>query len=77
MLHFEKEVKDRGSEIPLIKNLCGAHRSDLAWGDASQKIRYFHKIISTLSDISSHFHQSAMRTDKLKQIASAKNLKLM
>lgn len=70
-------MKSAGSNIPLIKIWCAAHRSELAWKSTSKSVPEISKVLSVLSSISSYFHQSAIRTAELKQIASEHNLRLL
>lgn len=74
---FEKETKSTGSEIPLIKIWCAAHRAELAWKSISKTVPEVNRMLSLLSGMSSHFHYSAMRTAELKQIAADENLPLL
>lgn len=85
---LEKQLLEAGCEIPLIKLWCAAHRSDLSWGDLTPKtprliaqlppeVKIVDKILSILSNLSSHFHNSAARTTELKEIAKQHNLKVL
>lgn len=87
-VRLEKEMLDVGSEIPLVKLWCGAHRSDLAWGDLTPKttrliarlspeVKALAKILSILSSLSSHFHSSAVRTTELREIALQNGLNIL
>lgn len=74
---LDKEMKAAGSNIPVIKIWCAAHRSELAWKIISKSVPEISKVLTVLSSISSYFHQSAIRTAELKQIASEHNLRLL
>lgn len=76
---LEKECAEAGSSIPLIKLWCAAHRADLVWKDLtpnsskasaelSPEIKSVDEILTTLSSLSSHFHNSAVRTNELIEI---------
>lgn len=75
---FENEISINGSEIPLVQIWCGAHRLDLAWSDINSQpntesdaseLKVLDKTLSILSTLSSYFHNSAIRTNELKEIA--------
>lgn len=68
---LEAKCKSAGSNIPLIKIWCGAHRAELAWKDTAKSVGEVRKVLSTLSQISSHFHTSSLRSGELKEIASS------
>lgn len=74
---LEEEISKNGSEIPLLKIWCAAHRSDLAFNDLSTAVPESSKILSILSRISSYFHTSAVRSSELKKIASSIGLALL
>lgn len=74
---LEKEVQEAGSNIPLIKIWCSAHRAELAWKDAASSVKEVEKMLSVLLKISSYFHFSAIRTAELKKIAAERNLRLL
>lgn len=87
-MRLEKEMLDVGSTIPLVKLWCGAHRSDVAWGDLtpttnrliaqlSPEVKALKKILDILSSLSSHFHSSAVRTTELKEIAQQHGLRIL
>lgn len=57
-------------QVPLLKMWCAVHRSALAWGQLTSNVIEVHKLIVTCSAISSHFHQSGLRTKELKDIAN-------
>lgn len=74
---LEKEIKLAGSDIPLLKVWCAAHRSELAWKSVSKSVPEVSKILNVLSRMSSHFHSSPMRTRELQKIAKDKDLRLL
>lgn len=74
---LDKEIKEAGSKIPLIKIWCAAHRSELAWKNTATKVGAINKVLTTLTSISSYFHTSAVRTAELKEVASHNNLNLL
>lgn len=53
---LDKEIKEDGSKIPLIKIWCAAHRSELAWKNTATKVVAVNKVLTTLTSISSYFH---------------------
>lgn len=74
---IDKETKDAGSVIPLLKIWCGAHRAELAWKSTARTVPEVTSTLSILSNISTYFHYSALRSSELKNIASTNNLKLV
>lgn len=70
---LEKERVD----LPLIKVWCAVHRTALAWEKLTANVVEVKKIIETCVSISSYFHQSGLRTKKLKQIAGENNCKFI
>lgn len=74
---LEDEISQNGSEIPLLKIWCAAHRADLAFSDLSTAVPELDQILTVLSRIASYFHTSAVRTTELNEIASNIGLKLM
>lgn len=74
---LEAEIRKSGSDIPLNKVWCAAHRAELAWKDTSKKVSAINKLLLTLSSISSYFHHSSIRTAELKEIAIKYNLRLL
>lgn len=75
--YFEEECQKFRSNLPLNKFWCSAHRLELVWGDLTKSVKEVNKIVQVLSSISSYFHESAMRTEELKEIAKERKLKLM
>lgn len=71
---LEGEIKKSGSKIPLTKIWCAAHRAELAWKSASRSVKEVSKVLKILSEISTHFHFSAICTSELKKIASEHGL---
>lgn len=76
MTLMEAELANYGSNIPLIKIWCAAHRADLVWSDVEKNIPEVKKLLSVLSSISSYFHTSLLRMNKLGQLASENSLNL-
>lgn len=74
---LEAEIRKHDSKNPLIKVWCGAHRSELAWKDTCKTITQVSKMFSVLYSMSSYFHQSAIRTSELKEIAKVNSLELL
>lgn len=74
---LEEKLKVAGSQIPLIKSWCAAHRAELAWKSATISVGKISKVLSTLSSISSYFHKSSIRSSELKRIATDRNLRLL
>lgn len=74
---LEEEISQNGSEIPLMKIWCAAHRADLAFEDLTTAVPETNRILTVLSRIASHFHTSAVRTSELTEIASTIGLKLL
>lgn len=73
-LLLDDEMRKYGSNIPLTKIWCAAHRADLVWSDLKKDTREVEQMLSTLSSISSYFHISWLRMNNLQAIA--KQLKL-
>lgn len=73
---LDDEMEKIESEIPLIKIWCAVHRSELAWKDTDQKVSQVNKVFSVLSKISTHFHQSGLRTAELEKVAKENGLKI-
>lgn len=73
---LENEIAKNGSDIPLTKVWCAAHRSDLAFKDLESEVPETDKILSVFSRISSYFHTSTVRSVELKKAASGIGLKL-
>lgn len=74
---LEAEVKKFRTDVPFIKMWCSAHRVDLIWGDLVKSKREVDKILSTLSSIASFFHNSSLRLETLKKIATENKLTLL
>lgn len=74
---LDEEMTMIGSEIPLIKIWCAAHRAELAWGDTGEKVGQVKKVLSVLSSVSSYFHYSGLRTCELEQIGESNGLKVV
>lgn len=74
---LQKEIESAGSEIPVQKFWCAAHRSELVWKDTAKHFSDMDKIFSSLSKISSFFHCSSIRLSELKQVALEKDLKIL
>lgn len=55
----EKEIQSTGSQIPLIKIWCAAHRAELAWKNISSSVAEVSKVLGILSKISTY---SAVRS---------------
>lgn len=63
--------------VPLLKIWCAAHRSNLAWKDASAIVPEIQHLLEKLSGLSSFFHTSALRTRELEIIAKENNCALL
>lgn len=74
---MDKEIKSAGSIIPLLKIWCAAHCAELAWKSTTRTVPEITNTLSILSNISTYFHYSALRSSELKKIASDNNLKLL
>lgn len=74
---IDSEVAASGSLLKLQKIWCAAHRSELSWKCVSKQIKELQEIFTKLTEISSHFHVSALRFAQLKNIARINNLKLL
>lgn len=74
---FEDECKRHRSNLPLTKLWCSAHRMELAWGGLTQHVFEVKSILSVMSSIATHFRESALRTEELKEIAEKNKLKLL
>lgn len=74
---FEEECKRYRNDLPLIKLWCSAHRLELVWNDLTQRVPEVKSVLSIMSSISSHFRESGLRTEELKQIAAENQLKLL
>lgn len=66
-----------GSQVPILKIWCAAHRAELAWKDVSKSITEVANIFKSLVSISTYFHQSGLRTSELKTIAKDSALSLL
>lgn len=75
--YFEEECSKFRSELPLRKIWCSAHRMELVWGDLTNRVKEVRKSVEMLSSIASYFHESGLRTQELKQIATERGLKLL
>lgn len=75
--YFEEECLKYRSDLPLNKFWCSAHRMELVWGDLTNRVKEVKRIVEILSSISSYFHESGLRTDELKKIATEHSLKLL
>lgn len=68
--YFENAIAQANSRIPLMKIWCVAHRSNKTFEDISKHDNTIAELISKLSSIASYFHQSSVRTVRLKEIAA-------
>lgn len=73
---LDKEMKAVNPEMPVIKIWCAAHRAQLAWQDACANVGQVSKVLSVLSNISSFFHQSGLRTGELEEIGQENGIKV-
>lgn len=71
--YLEDEMAKIGSEIPLVKIWCAAHRADLVFNDLTKKVPESDKILTIFSRIASYFHVSV----QFNEIASELGLKLL
>lgn len=74
---FEDSIRELGSDLPLLKIWCSAHRLDLVWSDVSSMHKTIKNMLSMVSSIASFFHNSSNRMNELKQIAASKTLPLL
>lgn len=74
---MDNELKSADSEIPLLKIWCAAHRAELAWKSTARNVTEVTNALSMLSNMSTYFHYSPLRTSELKKIASDNELKLL
>lgn len=74
---LDAEIKSSGSKIPLIKIWCAAHRAELAWKSVAASISEVNRILSVLSNISTYFHYSSLRSAELKKIALENGFKVL
>lgn len=65
--YLDDIISKSKSNIPLVKIWCVAHRANLTFGDLTNKNPTISSMISTMSSISSYFHQSGLRTAALKK----------
>lgn len=74
---FEDEIRRIGSQLPLRKVWCSAHRMELVWGDVCKSNAIIENVLNKISSISSYFHKSAIRMSALKKIAAENNLPML
>lgn len=74
---MEEDAKVAGSDIPLVKIWCAAHRSQLAWLSVSKTVTEIDHLFQYLVGMSSFMHQSGIRTRELKNVAETNHLKLL
>jgi len=73
---FVEEVRKSPSrKQPIIRIHCVPHRFNLAWKDTRKESSMIADIVSLAKSLSSHFHTSADRTQKMRNIATLNNLK--
>lgn len=73
---FEDEARKQGSEIPILKVWCSAHRMDLVWNDVTNSHKIVKRTLESFSSIASYFHLSALRVAELNKIADENKLEL-
>lgn len=73
---FTDKISASGSQIPIIKIWCSAHRADLVFADATKKFPELTKMFGVLNSIATHFHRSAVRKNELKKISNENALKI-
>lgn len=72
---FVEEVrKSTARKQPIVSIWCVPHRFNLAWKDLCKDCSMIADIVAQATSLSSHFHKSGDRTQKLRNIAIAKNL---
>lgn len=74
---FEDECLKFRSELPLLKLWCSAHCLELVWGDLTNRVKEARLCIEMLSSIASFFHESALLTTELREIAAENDLKIL
>lgn len=74
---LDEEMHSLGLRKILIKVWCAAHRAELVWKNTGKQIKEISKLLSVLSNISSYFNQSGLRTSELHKIAEDNNLKVL
>lgn len=74
---FENEIRRIGSQVPLTKVWCSAHRMELVWGDVCKSHKIIDTILNQISSISSHFHKSGIRVSALMKTATENNLPVL
>lgn len=74
---FDDELKQYRSNIPFMKLWCSAHRMDLVWTDSVNSEILIKNTLNILSSIASYFHNSSVRSEELKGIASEESLTLL
>lgn len=74
---IDDELKKYRSNIPFMKLWCSAHRMDLVWTDSANSEILIKNTLNILSSIASYFHNSSVRSEELKEIASEESLTLL
>ena len=64
-------------EKPILKSVCAAHFSALAFKDLCIEVHELHVLITKLSEVSSYFHKSARRTTELDLLGKSTKLRLL
>lgn len=60
--------------VPLFSIWCVAHRINLAWTDLSKNKAFIKRIIKNAASLSTHFHRSGKRTQKLHDLCTEHKL---
>lgn len=69
--------REKASRTAFVTIWCSVHRSNLVWKHVTKNIKEVDHMVKNLSSISSFFHESAVRTRELKEIAQENNLKVV
>lgn len=74
-IQMKKERRaSNNSNLPLFSIWCIAHRVNLVWKAVCENHCLVKNLIQDMSNLSSYFHQSGERTQKLKHISSENNI---
>lgn len=73
---IDKHRMENG-DPPLLKIWCAVHRSNLMWKSVVQSVEEVKRLISDAVSVSTHFHQSSLRTKELEKVAKELNIELM
>lgn len=66
--------KSLKSNVPLFSIWCVAHRANLAWKAFCKQNVMVENVINQMSKLSTYFHSSGERTQKLRKISEENNL---